>query len=141
MIAGAASDVQFAYLFGSAATGRLSPESDVGVAIYVSERADAHAVRLDVARAAAKHLGSDAVDVVVLNAAPIALAGGFSPAGACCSTARRSCVTNTSPSPPVCFRTSASASTGSWPIGMRVVDRDLVLSPSAVTRSRAGAVP
>lgn len=74
-IAAAAADVEFAYLFGSAAVGRLTPRSDVDVAIFVAGRADAAEVRLDVARAATRHLGTDAVDVVVLNGAPIALAG------------------------------------------------------------------
>lgn len=74
-IAAVTVDVEFAYLFGSAAIGRLTPRSDVDVAIFVSERADAGTVRLDVARAVTRHLGTDAVDVVVLNAAPIALAG------------------------------------------------------------------
>lgn len=74
-MAAAGADVEFAYLFGSAASGRLTPRSDVDVAIFVSERADAGAVRLDVTRAVTRHLGTDAVDVVVLNAAPIALAG------------------------------------------------------------------
>jgi len=74
-IAAAAADVEFVYLFGSAAEGRLTPRSDVDVAIFVSERADADAVRLDVARAATRHLGTDAVDVVLLNSAPISLAG------------------------------------------------------------------
>jgi hypothetical protein len=32
-------------------------------------------VRLEVARAVAKHLGTDAVDVVLLNTAPVSLAG------------------------------------------------------------------
>lgn len=74
-IAAAAPDVEFAYLFGSAAEGRLTPRSDVDVAIFVSARADADTVRLDVARAVARHLGTDAVDVVLLNSAPLALTG------------------------------------------------------------------
>lgn len=71
----ASDDVVFAYLFGSAATGGLTPRSDVDVAVFASPGADTHAVRLDVARACARHLGTDAVDIVLLNAAPIALAG------------------------------------------------------------------
>lgn len=67
--------VEFAYLFGSAAAGERTPRSDVDLAIFVSERADAHAVRLEAARAASLHLGTDAVDVVLLNTAPLSLAG------------------------------------------------------------------
>ena len=74
-MAAVSADVEFAYLFGSAATGRLTPRSDVDVAIFVSPEADAHAVRLDVIRDVTRHLATDAVDVVVLNSAPIALAG------------------------------------------------------------------
>lgn len=33
--------IRFAYRFGSAATGRLGPRSDVDVAIYVDPQADA----------------------------------------------------------------------------------------------------
>ena len=68
-------DIQFAYLFGSAATGRLTPRSDVDIAIYVAPWADGSAVRLAVARAAARLLATDAVDVVLLNTAPLSLSG------------------------------------------------------------------
>lgn len=74
-IAASSPDIQFAYLFGSAATGALTPRSDIDVAIHVSSRADGHAVRLAVARAAARQLATDAVDVVLLNTAPLSLAG------------------------------------------------------------------
>ena len=74
-ITGASGDVVFAYLFGSAATGALTPRSDVDVAVFAAPGADGHAVRLAVARACARHLNTDAVDVVLLNVAPISLAG------------------------------------------------------------------
>ena len=74
-IAAASDEVVFAYLFGSAATGALTPHSDVDVAVFTAPGADTHAARLAVARACARHLGSDAIDVVLLNAAPISLAG------------------------------------------------------------------
>ena len=74
-IAASSDDVLFAYVFGSAARGSLTPGSDVDVAIYVAPSADAHRARLVVARACAKQLGTDAVDVVLLNSAPVALAG------------------------------------------------------------------
>jgi uncharacterized protein len=67
--------IRFAYLFGSAATGRRGPRSDVDIAIYVDPDADTFRCRLDAARAVAGHIGSDAVDLVLLNDAPIALAG------------------------------------------------------------------
>lgn len=74
-LAGVSEDIDFAYLFGSTADGRATSRSDVDFAVYVSGAGDHDAVRLDVARAAAKQLGTDAVDVVLLNTAPISLAG------------------------------------------------------------------
>lgn len=74
-LAAASPEIEFAYLFGSTATGRVTPRSDVDLAIHVAETADAHVVRLTAAAVAAKHLGTDAVDVVLLNDAPIALSG------------------------------------------------------------------
>jgi uncharacterized protein len=67
--------VVFAYLFGSAASGPPGPLSDVDVAVYLVDGTDLGAARLDIVGALARHLGSDEVDVVVLNRAPIALAG------------------------------------------------------------------
>ena len=75
VIAAATPEVDFAYLFGSAATRSRTRRSDIDVAIYVSDRADAFRVRLAVAHAVAKHLGTDAVDVLPLNSLPIAVAG------------------------------------------------------------------
>jgi predicted nucleotidyltransferase len=74
-IAAASADVDFAYVFGSVAAGRQTPRSDVDLAIHVTDHSDGRTVRLEVARAASRHLGTDAVDVVLLNVAPIALAG------------------------------------------------------------------
>jgi predicted nucleotidyltransferase len=74
-IAAASPDVEFAYVFGSSVAGFRTPRSDIDLAIYVSDEADAHAVRLYVARVATKHLGTDAVDIVLLNTAPVSLAG------------------------------------------------------------------
>ena len=74
-IAASSADVRFAYLFGSAATGRLTARSDVDIAIYAAPGADGHAARLAAARAAARQLATDAVDVVLLNTAPLSLSG------------------------------------------------------------------
>jgi predicted nucleotidyltransferase len=67
--------IQFAYLFGSAAAGRLGPRSDIDIAIYVDAQEDAVRCRLEAARVAARHLGTDDVDLLVLNTAPLAVAG------------------------------------------------------------------
>jgi predicted nucleotidyltransferase len=74
-IAACSPDIQFAYLFGSAAAGTMTPRSDVDVAIHVAPGADGHAIRLAVARAAARQLSTDAVDVVLLNSAPLSVGG------------------------------------------------------------------
>ncbi len=67
--------VVFAYVIGGAATGRLTPLSDVDVAVYLDEAADPVEGRLEAIRAATTHLATDEVDLVVLNTAPIALVG------------------------------------------------------------------
>ena len=74
-IAGACPEVLWVYVFGSTATGRLRPRSDVDLAVFVQPAGDSHTVRLAAARAAARHLGTDAIDVVLLNRAPVSLAG------------------------------------------------------------------
>lgn len=66
--------VAFAYLFGSMATGRAGPRSDVDLAVYLTGPQDPSA-RLEIARRAADVLGTDRVDVVVLNDAPLSLTG------------------------------------------------------------------
>ncbi|MFZ1059731.1 MAG: nucleotidyltransferase domain-containing protein [Candidatus Rokuibacteriota bacterium] len=69
------SGVVFAYVFGGAAAGRLRPLSDVDVAVYLEETLDPVEGRLETIGAVTTHLGTDEVDVVVLNTAPISLAG------------------------------------------------------------------
>jgi len=71
----ASGEVEFAYLFGSASTGALTPRSDVDIAIFVVPGADTHVARLAVSRAAARQLATDAIDVVLLNGAPLSLVG------------------------------------------------------------------
>lgn len=67
--------VRFAYLFGGASRGELRPLSDVDVAVYLDDAADPVAARLALVGAVTKHLGTDEVDLVVLNRAPTALLG------------------------------------------------------------------
>jgi len=65
--------VLFAYLFGGAARGRLTPLSDVDVAVFFEEGRDLDQGRLDALTRVTRHLGADEVDLVVLNTAPSAL--------------------------------------------------------------------
>lgn len=67
--------VVFAYLFGGAGAGRVGPLSDVDVAVYLDEGVDPVEGRLEVIGAVTAHLGTDEVDLVVLNTAPTALEG------------------------------------------------------------------
>lgn len=67
--------VVFAYLFGGAATGRLTPLSDVDVAVYLDDGVGLLEGKLDALGVVSRHLGTDEVDLVVLNAAPTALTG------------------------------------------------------------------
>ena len=67
--------VRFAYVFGGAGRGKLRPLSDVDVAVYLDETADPVQARLDLIGIVTKHLGTDEVDLVVLNQAPTALLG------------------------------------------------------------------
>ena len=65
----------FAYLFGGAAHGGITPLSDVDVAVYLDDTADPLEGRLAAIGIATAHLGTDEVDLVVLNTAPTALSG------------------------------------------------------------------
>ena len=67
--------VRFAYLFGGAGRGDLRPLSDVDVAVYLDDAADPVQARLDLIGVVTRHLGTDDVDLVVLNRAPTALVG------------------------------------------------------------------
>ena len=67
--------VRFAYVFGGAGRGELRPLSDVDVAVYLGDTEDPVQARLDLIGAVTKHLGTDEVDLVILNDAPTALRG------------------------------------------------------------------
>lgn len=67
--------VVFAYLFGSRVDGTAGPRSDIDVAVYLAAGVDAFNLRLTVMARLSAHLGTDALDVIVLNDAPLALTG------------------------------------------------------------------
>lgn len=62
--------IAFAYLFGSSARGEEGPLSDVDVAVYLTQEKDRLTIRTKLMEKIAKALGTDRVDVVVLNDAP-----------------------------------------------------------------------
>ena len=66
--------VVFAYLFGGLARGRISPLSDVDIAIYTVDGADIVQEKLEMLGKLNELLKTDEVDLVVLNMAPLPLA-------------------------------------------------------------------
>lgn len=68
--------VRLAYLFGSAATGRMTPLSDIDIAAHVSddlERGAIHNLELTLIDEIADTLKTDDFDLVVLNSVPLTL--------------------------------------------------------------------
>jgi len=63
--------VVFAYLFGSAVTGFLTPMSDLDIAVYVSS--DYTTERLNLIGSLLTALKTDFIDLVILNIAPLPL--------------------------------------------------------------------
>lgn len=71
----ASGTIVFAYLFGSAAIGQLGPLGDVDIAVYLEDGVDPTQGQFDTFGRASACLGTDEIDVVVLNTAPAALVG------------------------------------------------------------------
>jgi predicted nucleotidyltransferase len=67
--------VVFAYLFGGFGRGKPTPLSDVDIAVYLEPSAEVPSAKLDLIGALMQALDTDEVDIVVLNEAPLALAG------------------------------------------------------------------
>ncbi len=70
-------EVRVGWVFGSTVTGRTRPTSDIDLAVLLSDRAargDHLRYRLGLLADLAAALHSDAIDVVILNSAPPALA-------------------------------------------------------------------
>jgi predicted nucleotidyltransferase len=68
--------VQLAYLFGSHARGEAGPLSDIDIAVLLRApctRQEAFDLRLKIIGGLVRVLGTDDVDVIVLNEAPLAL--------------------------------------------------------------------
>jgi len=65
----------FAYVFGGAGVGRLTPLSDVDVAVYLQDIKDPAEQAARLLAKVTAHLATDEVDLIVLNQAPTALLG------------------------------------------------------------------
>ncbi len=67
-------DVLVAYLFGSSARGTAGPLSDVDVGVLLAADGDPSRRQIELIGEVAAAIGSNQVDLVVLNEAPVALA-------------------------------------------------------------------
>ncbi|HHT9129116.1 MAG TPA: type VII toxin-antitoxin system MntA family adenylyltransferase antitoxin [Candidatus Wujingus californicus] len=66
--------VVFAYLFGSIAKDKLSPLSDVDIAIYLSEESDIAQEKMETLGKLMELLETDEIDLIILNTASLPLA-------------------------------------------------------------------
>jgi len=67
--------VVFAYLFGGLARGQRRPLSDVDIAVYLRATDNPAETKLELIGLLTDTLGSDEVDLVILNQAPVSLTG------------------------------------------------------------------
>jgi predicted nucleotidyltransferase len=65
-------DVLFSYLFGSAASGKIHPMSDLDIAVYLEGDPSSEA-RLELLGSLIDAVKMDEIDLVVLNTAPLPL--------------------------------------------------------------------
>ena len=68
-------NVIFAYLFGGLARGEVKPLSDVDIALYVKQPVDIAECKLRLYQTITDALGTDELDLVMLNTAPVSLTG------------------------------------------------------------------
>lgn len=68
--------VLFAYLFGSLARGTAGPLSDIDIAVYLKEGTDFVEEKLNLLDQLIDKPGTDRIDLVVLNTAPLPLQAG-----------------------------------------------------------------
>ncbi|PMQ01781.1 MAG: hypothetical protein CBR30_03680 [Dictyoglomus sp. NZ13-RE01] len=66
-------NVVFAYLFGGLAKGRISPISDIDIAIYLLETENILETKLEILSLLIDALNTDEIDLVILNTAPLSL--------------------------------------------------------------------
>jgi uncharacterized protein len=67
--------VLFAYLFGGLACGEQKPLSDIDLALFLVETASLAEDKLDLFEKLADLFGTAEIDLVILNTAPLSLAG------------------------------------------------------------------
>lgn len=67
--------VSFAYLFGGLVKGAVRPLSDVDIALFLAPGVSAVEAKVDLLGDLADLLGTDEIDLVILNTAPLSLLG------------------------------------------------------------------
>jgi len=68
-------EILFAYLFGSLARGNPTPLSDIDIAVFLIEGVDPAEKKMDILGHLVELVGTDEIDLVILNTAPLSLAG------------------------------------------------------------------
>ena len=68
-------NVIFAYLFGGLAEGKVSPLSDIDIAVFLKQTHNAVEYKLGLFERLADSLGTSEIDLVILNTAPISFTG------------------------------------------------------------------
>jgi hypothetical protein len=68
-------NIIFAYLFGGLAKGELKPLSDVDISVYVKDIGNLPEYKLKLFDALTEILGTNEMDLVILNTAPVILSG------------------------------------------------------------------
>jgi len=68
-------NVTFAYLFGGIAKGKVTPLSDVDIAVYLKDTDNLAEYKFTLFDKLTEALGTNELDLVILNTAPISLTG------------------------------------------------------------------
>ena len=68
-------NVIFAYLFGGLAEGKVTPLSDIDIAVFLKSTHDVAEYKLGLFDRLSDSLGTSEIDLVILNTAPISLTG------------------------------------------------------------------
>ena len=68
-------NVVFAYLFGGLAEGKVTPLSDIDIAVFLKSVHDAAEYKLGLFDRLSDALGTCEIDLIILNTAPISLTG------------------------------------------------------------------
>ena len=68
-------NVIFAYIFGGLAKGEARPLSDIDIAVYLKHKEDLPEYKMRLFKEITEALGTDEVDLVILNTASVCISG------------------------------------------------------------------